>query len=332
MDIPIRTLFGLKDAPSSLTIAVRDTDHPLVPKIDSDHVFEHSLMRDVLAWVQRPASCEPLYLCGPTGAGKTSTVQQIAARLRVPVYQVTGHGRLEVDDLVGEKGLKNGDTIYGHGPLAQAMREGAWFQLDEIDLVDPATLAGLNGVLDGAPLTIAQNEGEVVQPVQGFRFIATGNTNGNGDDTGGYTGTLRQNLAFMDRFFAVQVDYLAPEIERELIFKRVPALNTENGRPVVASMQRVVKEVREAFLNGGESAPDVTFSTRTLVRWAHYLNIYVCSASTAGTAALTALDRVLGFKASPAGRQALHEILQRVLGKVTIETKDHGAGPADDAA
>ena len=88
---------------------------------------------------------------------------------------------------------------FEYGPLALALRYGGLFLLNEIDLVTPEVVAGLNGILDGSPLCIAENGGELVRPHPLFRFAATANSNGGGDKTGLYQGTQRQNAAFLDR-------------------------------------------------------------------------------------------------------------------------------------
>ena len=75
---------------------------------------------------------------------------------------------------------------YQYGPLALAMRHGGLFLLDEFDLLDPSTAAGLNSILDGSPLCIPENGGEIIEPHEMFRFVATANTNGGSDETGLY--------------------------------------------------------------------------------------------------------------------------------------------------
>ena len=92
-----------------------------------------------------------------------------------------------------------------HGPLSVAARDGHLLILNESDLMDPSELAGLNDILEGQPLVIAENGGEVIPPHAKFRVFATGNTAGSGDRSGLYQGTLRQNLAFMDRFRVIRV-------------------------------------------------------------------------------------------------------------------------------
>lgn len=100
-----------------------------------------------------------------------------------------------------------------YGPLALAVKHGHLLIINEMDLAEPAELAGLNDILEGAPLVIAQNGGEIIMPHTKFRFIATGNSAGSGDQTGLYQGVLQQNLAFLDRFRIIEATYAEPSVE-----------------------------------------------------------------------------------------------------------------------
>ena len=143
------------------------------PSINSDYLY-HESSRDVIVWFMN--SADPFYLFGPAGSGKTSLIKQLAAKLNYPVFSVTGHSRLEFPDMVGHLTVDNGNMIFQHGPLALAMKYGGLFLIDEIDLLDPATAAGLNGILDGEPLCIPENGSEIINPHPLFRFAATANT------------------------------------------------------------------------------------------------------------------------------------------------------------
>ncbi len=159
---------------------------------------------------------------------------------------------MEVAELVGHYTAIGGDLVWQDGPLTVAMRYGHWFVLDELDLIDPAVVAGLNTIVEGAPLVVAENGGEVVQPHEDFRFIATGNTAGSGDATGLYQGTLRQNLAFMDRFWVVEVGYPSPVQEEEILKKSVPkSASGDSGWP-----DRDRREYSEFILRQGKRAAD----------------------------------------------------------------------------
>lgn len=174
------------------------------PAIDSGYVF-HESSRDMVVWFLGLRG--PLYVFGPSGCGKTSCIKQLAARLNYPVFEVTGHGRLEFADLIGHLTVRDGNMVFEYGPLALAMRYGGIFLANEIDITPPEVVAGLHGILDGSPLCIAENGGELIAPHPMFRFTATANTNGGGDESGLYQGTQRQNLAFSDRFILCEMGY-----------------------------------------------------------------------------------------------------------------------------
>lgn len=274
--------------------------------------------RDVILWFIH--GNEPLYISGPTGCGKTSGLKQVAAMLNYPVYEITGHNRLETPELVGHFALKNGSTEWVDGPLTMAMREGGLFLLNEIDLLDPSTATGLNSVLDGSPLCIAETA-EVVQPAPGFRFAATANTNGSGDEAGLYTGTLRQNAAFQNRFLHIEATYLAPEQERVLLKNTAPSLPDE----VLDQMQRLTAACR-AMLTGEEiedravstnwvGTLQVPISTRSVLRWA-YWTAKLAPMRSAGVNVLEkALDMSIANSCDSVSRNTLHELLQRIVGE-----------------
>jgi cobaltochelatase CobS len=309
----VAAAFGVK-APRGLEIeGYADETHPNVPPVQP-YVFRQGL-NAVLAFL-RDAGGDALLLTGPTGAGKTSLIRQVAARLYWPVQEVTCHGRMEFADLLGGFQLIQGETRFVHGPLAVATREGHLLILNEIDLMDPAELAGLNDSVEGAPLVIAQNGGEVIRPHRKFRVIATGNSAGAGDSTGLYQGVLRQNLAFLDRFRVLQVRYPDPESELSLLDQLVPDLPTEIARKLIV----VANEVRRLFLgesgsgagteldSGGELT--LTLSTRTLVRWARLTVTF----KGAPNPLAYALDQALTARAAAEERTAIHRIAADVLG------------------
>lgn len=215
----------------------------LTPRIDPHFRFPEA-SRDVIVWFIAPE--DPLYLFGPTGCGKSSCIRQLAARLKYPVFEVTGHGRLEFADLVGHLSLKDGSMTYEYGPLALAMRYGGLFLFNEMDVIAPDVAAGLHGVLDGCPLCIPENGGELIVPHPLFRFAATANTNGGGDTTGLYQGTQRQNLAFADRFLLCEISYPDASVEEELLRERFPTLPPQLCR----SMVDYANEIRRQFMGG----------------------------------------------------------------------------------
>ena len=280
------------------------------PTPSPDYIF-HESSRDIIVWFLERS--DPLYVFGPTGSGKTSLIKELAARLHYPVFEVTGHGRLEFADLAGHLAVRDGSMEYAYGPLTLAMRHGGLFLLNEIDLVSPDVAAGCNGILDGQPLCLAENSGELITPHPLFRFVVTANTNGSFDETGLYQGTLQQNLAFMDRFWLCEVGYPDSQAELALLESRASLLPED----VRTRMVNFVNEVRRLFV--GEAAGEitktieVTFSTRTLLRWAD-LTVRFQPLAHQGIQPVTyALDRALGYRATRETRALLHELAQRIF-------------------
>lgn len=244
-----------------------------VPVIHQDYVFRKGLFRDVCNFLRRPYG-HAMWLAGPTGSGKTSVITELAARLNWPVYSITCTGRMEFDDLVGrpmvvkKEGESTPSVRFIYGPLARAMKQGGILILNEVDLCDPAQLSGLNDILEGRPLSIPQNGGEVIQPHPMFRVVATANSRGSGDSSGQYAGIQIQNVAALDRYRVLEVGYLPQAVEKSLLGKlfseQIPAGITD-------AMASVAERVRALFIEGQLSAP---MSTRCLCFWANLLLDY----------------------------------------------------------
>jgi AAA ATPase containing von Willebrand factor type A (vWA) domain len=281
------------------------------PTVDDNYIF-HEQSRDLIVWFIE--SKESLYVFGPCGSGKTSCLKQLAARLNYPVFEITAHSRLEFPEMVGHLTLKNGTMEFEYGPLALAMKYGGLLMVNEMDLLEPSTATGLNGILEGQPLCIPENGGELIQPHPMFRFAATANTNGGSDDTGLYQGTLRQNIALMDRFWLSEMSYPKPEVEQLLLQKYSSAL----PQKIRETMVEYANEIRRLFM--GESMAshtpgsiEITFSTRSLLRWAELTLRYQPLARQGLQPLEYALDRALAFRASKETRAMMHELVQRMF-------------------
>lgn len=307
-----KTKFVLADTfdisvPKSLKVTGLTDGCEYVPAIEQDYTFRMDLLRDVLAWWEMAPQGEGLYLTGPTGSGKSSLILQLAARINWPVQRITAHSRMEFSDLVGRPIiLTDGSMSFQYGPLAHAMKEGHIFLLDEMDMLDPGVAAGLNGIVQGEPLTIPENGGEVIQPHPDFRVAATGNTTGNGD-AGFYIGTSRQNEAFMDRFWVVYVNYPAKEIEEKILASYVTLDNEKIGKFV-----QTANEVRRLFV---ADEIEITLSTRVLVRWAQMTQYFYAVSAQGESPLYYALDRALLLRAEPETREAVREVIQRFFGE-----------------
>jgi cobaltochelatase CobS len=302
----IADTFGIA-APASFQVeGFVPSNNPYVPT-QKPYVFRKDHLRDVLAFLGT-SNGDGLYITGPTGSGKTSLLEQVCARLHWGVHSVTGHGRLELNDLLGQFMLVDGGAMqWIDGPLTLAVRLGHVLLINEIDAVDPAELIGLNEIVEGKPLTIPQTCA-LIAPHPKFRLVATGNSAGAGDQSGLYQGVLRQNLAFLDRFRLMEVGYPEPADEMKLLADVVPNM----PEPLRESMINVANQIRKVFIGGqdGGGMLSVTLSTRGLVRWASL----VATFKSAPNALAYALDRALTLRAEPAEREAIHRIAKDVFG------------------
>lgn len=309
----VATAFAMPEIPARVeAIGFADNSNPFIPTRNDGYVFRKELLREVLAFLNSPSG-DALYVTGPTGSGKTSGITEIAARLNWPMQQMTCNGRMEASDLIGHYVLSSQNPgeepqmRFQYGPLSTAMREGHILLLNEVDVVDPAELSGLNDVLEGRPLVISANGGEIIKPHPMFRVVVTGNSTGNGDSTGLYQGILMQNLAAMDRYRFTLVNYPEEAVEVTILGNAVP------GVPGVIRdrMVRVANEIRALFVGQGEGQLAVTMSTRTLVRWA---NLAIAFRG-APNAMEYALQQALLLRAAPEEAEAILRIAKDVFGE-----------------
>lgn len=312
--LPISELFGI-DGNFSVPVMV-DVDaerSALIPPKHAEYVFRKETVRDLLAFFLRPHG-DALWLTGPTGSGKTSAVLETAARLNWPVCQVTCHGSMEFSELRGQfviSSKKEGEQPsmqYRYGALTQAMKIGAILLINEVDLMDPAELAGLNDVLEGRPLVISENGNEIIKPHTNFRVVVTANSAGSGDASGLYQGIQTQNLAAMDRYRVIHIDYPTKDVELSILEASAPSL----GKQVHELMIKLANSIRTAF-RGSDGMPgsiSVTMSTRTLVRWALLSQDFVG----ADNALKYALDQALLNRCNSVEREAINDLCKLCFG------------------
>lgn len=303
--------FGIEGAEGININSHAPCGNPYVPPINPEYKFRKDLLRNVLMFLASPCG-DALYLSGPTGCGKTSAILEIAARLNWPVQSITARGRMEFSDLIGHHTLvseeegKPATMKWVYGPLAKAMALGHIFVFNEIDLVDPAELSGLNDILEGRPLIIEQNGGKVIKPHPMFRFIATGNTRGDGDETGLYAGTVTQNVAAMDRYRMLTVDYPEKDVEVAILEKVCPQILPE----LRVKMVELANDIRKKFMSEDRTL-SVTLSTRKLVQWGRiWLQFYG-----AANPAQMSLDVALLNRCNKTERNAIDKSAQLIFGK-----------------
>lgn len=184
-----------------------------LPDVDVDYVYNIDLLKKVILGYRMNM---PTYLWGMHGTGKTTLLQQAAARIKQPFLRVQHTIGTQESDVLGQWTVRDGSTFFQLGPLAQAMIMGWIYCADEYDFAMPSVSAVYQPVLEGQALLIkdAPIEFRKIVPHKNFRFVATGNTNGVGDETGLYQGTLVQNAANYSRFkITEEVKYMSEKQE-----------------------------------------------------------------------------------------------------------------------
>ena len=212
-----------------------------------------------------------LWVYGPTGAGKTSTLEDILRKLGRS-YALVGCSPDPdmVHSLKGQLVVKGPDQwVFQDGPLTRAVREGAVLLLDEGDSLDRTILTELNPVLDGKPLLIPQT-GEKVVPHPEFRVFLTGNTNGHGDPYGQYR-RGKADVSFLNRFDFLEMSYMDIEDEVAVVKSAVPQMAGAAQEPILRAVIGMAADVRKLFTSDTEAnmstRPTSMLSTRGIVSW-----------------------------------------------------------------
>jgi cobaltochelatase CobS len=234
----------------------------MVPVIDPEYVFDVQITKNICLAVELGI---PAYIWGHAGTGKTTLVKQVAARTNRPTIRVQHTINTEEAHIIGQWVVKHGETVYQLGPLPQAMLNGWAYIADEYDFALPSVLSVYQPVLEGEPLFIkdAPPEMRLIKPHKDFRFFATGNTNGGGDDSGLYQGTSIQNSANYERFGMVErVNYLEPATEQKIIINRSGVAAADAKKLV-----EFAKDIRASYERGALSA---TISPRSLIFAANF--------------------------------------------------------------
>jgi cobaltochelatase CobS len=204
--------------PISITVLGKnETFNDLIPDIDPNYLFNVDILKTLMMGIEMNMA---VYLWGHAGTGKTTIFEQIAARTKRPFFRVQHTANMEEEHIVGGWRLRDGRTHFELGPLAMAMKFGWLYMADEYDFGRPEVTSVYQAVLEGKPLVIkeADHDNRVIRPHPDFRICGTGNTNGQGDESGLYQGTNIQNAANYERFGVVeQMPYMDKKLESRLI-------------------------------------------------------------------------------------------------------------------
>lgn len=261
----LHELFGLGRVKGALNsrgdaipVTVLSGETPeLVPDIDPNYVYELESLKNALMAIELDI---PLYAWGHAGTGKTTLIEQICARTSRPLLRIQHTVNTEETHIVGQWTARGGETVFELGPLAMAMKHGWVYLADEYDFALPSVLSVYQPVLEGKNLVIKEADAanRIIRPHPNFRFVATGNTNGSGDETGLYQGTNIQNAANYDRFHMVlEIRYMNPKLETQILVNQAK-IDQGDAEKLVDFANRV----RESYDGNKISSP---ISPRTLI-------------------------------------------------------------------
>ena len=243
-----------------------------VPEIDNSYLFDEITTKAILA-----GFCynRRVMIQGYHGTGKSTHIEQVAARLNWPCVRVNLDSHISRLDLVGKDAivLKDGKQIteFREGVLPWALQNPVAIVFDEYDAGRADVMFVIQRVLEVAgKLTLLDNN-RVINPHQNFRLFATANTVGLGDTTGLYHGTQQINQGQMDRWSIVStLNYLPTDAEEKIVISKVPNFSTKEGKETIKSMVAIAELTRNGFISGDLST---VMSPRTVITWAENTNI-----------------------------------------------------------
>jgi cobaltochelatase CobS len=307
--VSLSEAFGID---SDMTVPAFSHRDEHVPEIDLSYRFDPQTTISVCAGF---AHDRRVMIQGFHGTGKSTHIEQIAARLNWPLIRVNLDSHISRIDLIGKDAivLKDGQQVteFKEGILPWAIRRPVALVFDEYDAGRPDVMFVIQRVLEAQGRLTLLDQNKVIKPNRFFRLFATTNTIGLGDTTGLYHGTQQINQGQMDRWSIVTtLNYLSHEAEVEIVLAKVPEFNTPDRKGLVEAMVRVADMTRSSFANGDIST---VMSPRTVITWAQ--NTLIFSEDTEVAFRLTFLN-----KCDELERKTLAEFYQRAFGKDVQES------------
>jgi cobaltochelatase CobS len=245
-----------------------------VPDRDDAYRFDRDTTLAILAGF---AFNRRVMIQGYHGTGKSTHIEQVAARLNWPMIRVNLDSHVSRIDLVGKDAivLKDGKQVteFREGMLPWCLQRPMALVFDEYDAGRPDVMFVIQRVLEAQGKLTLLDQNRVIRPNKYFRLFSTTNTIGLGDTTGLYHGTQQINQGQMDRWSIVAtLNYLAHDVEAEIVLAKAPNYGrTAEGRRQIAAMVRVADMTRNAFMNGDIST---VMSPRTVITWAQNAEIF----------------------------------------------------------
>jgi cobaltochelatase CobS len=246
---------------------------PHVPDVDAAYRFDPETTRAILAGF---AHDRRVMVQGYHGTGKSTHIEQVAARLNWPLIRVNLDSHVSRIDLVGKDAivLREGKQIteFREGMLPWAIQRPIALVFDEYDAGRPDVMFVIQRVLEAQGKLTLLDQNRVIRPNPWFRLFSTTNTIGLGDTTGLYHGTQQINQGQMDRWSIVTtLNYLSHDVEADIVLAKAPSYNTTEGKRTINAMVRVADMTRNAFMNGDIST---VMSPRTVITWAQNAEIF----------------------------------------------------------
>ena len=269
-EVSARELFGIDT--DMMVPAFRETsDH--VPDFDPDYLFDRETTLAILAGFTHNRR---VMISGYHGTGKSSHIEQVAARLNWPCVRVNLDSHISRIDLIGKDAIviKDGKQIteFRDGILPWALQNNVALVFDEYDAGRPDVMFVIQRVLEVAGRLTLLDQNRVIRPHPSFRLFATANTVGLGDTSGLYHGTQQINQGQMDRWSIVTtLNYLPHDNEVNIVMAKVKTLVGEAGKDKASKMVRVADLTRNAFMNGDLST---VMSPRSVITWAENADIF----------------------------------------------------------
>ena len=268
--VSLREAFGVDSDMMVPAFSLRD-EH--VPEIDDSYRFDPQTTIAICAGF---AYDRRVMVQGFHGTGKSTHIEQIAARLNWPLVRVNLDSHVSRIDLIGKDAivLKDGQQVteFKEGILPWSLQRPVALVFDEYDAGRPDVMFVIQRVLEAQGRLTLLDQNRVIRPNPFFRLFATTNTIGLGDTTGLYHGTQQINQGQMDRWSIVTtLNYLSHEAEVEIVLAKLPDFNTPERRALIDAMVRVADLTRSAFANGDIST---VMSPRTVITWAQNTLIF----------------------------------------------------------
>jgi len=311
--VSVREQFGFD---SDMQAPAFSRANEYVPDLDATYVFDRETTLAILAGF---AFNRRVMIQGYHGTGKSTHIEQVAARLNWPCIRINLDSHISRIDLIGKDAivLRDGKqmTEFREGILPWALQRPCALVFDEYDAGRPDVMFVIQRVLEVDGRLTLLDQSRVLRPHPYFRLFSTTNTIGLGDTSGLYHGTQQINQGQMDRWNIVTtLNYLPHDVETEIVLSKSPTYNSTEGRKVLSDMVRVADMTRAAFMNGDLST---VMSPRTVLTWAENARIF----NDVGFAfRLTFLN-----KCDELERASVAEFYQRCFGEELPESAAHAA-------